>query len=366
MDLIPERIVAILDLFAGAGGFSLGAHRHTDNVLGLEWDDNAVATQHAAGMRCLKADITTLDPSDYVPDAVDHLHIHASPPCQSFSSAGKGAGRKHLDELRTVVAELLLRGEHDLDLDHMDANTRLAAEPARWFHDLMPDSISMEQVRGVLPLWEQYANDLELLGYHTWAGLLHSEQYGVPQTRTRAWLIASRHHEVSAPTPTHSRYHNRKPDRLDEGVLPWVSMAEALVRWEYERHADAGEDWSHFRSSAQKRATTRPIDTPAPTFAFGNDMALARFSNDEDDWGYGRPATTVCGDPRLSGPGRNDPNVSGSQYGKNARRITVAEAAVLQGLPPDFPFQGSKTSAFRMIGNSVNPIVAELVLKEAL
>jgi hypothetical protein len=70
------------------------------------------------------------------------------------------------------------------------------------------------------------------------------------------------------------------------------------------------------------------------------------------EWEYERPSTTVCGDPRLSGP-RNDPNVSGSQYGKNARKITVAEAGVLQGFPADYPWQGTRTSQFRQAGNAV-------------
>src|SRR5690606_33828651 len=34
--------------------------------------------------------------------------------------------------------------------------------------------------------------------------------------------------DVAPPTPTHSKYHNRDPKRLDPGVEKWVSMAEAL------------------------------------------------------------------------------------------------------------------------------------------
>jgi DNA (cytosine-5)-methyltransferase 1 len=62
---------------------------------------------------------------------------------------------------------------------------------------------------------------------------------------------------------------------------------------------------------------------------------------------------------------------SKSQYwthraGTTARRVTVEEAGVLQGFPDDFPWQGSKTSQFRQVGNAVNPAVAEVVLRSVL
>ncbi len=72
-----------------------------------------------------------------------------------------------------------------------------------------------------------------------------------------------------------------------------------------------------------------------------------------------RPATTVLGDPRISEPGHHDPKESCSQQ-KNAGRVTVAEASVLQGFSPDYPWQGSRTARFRQIGNAVPPPLAIL------
>ena len=361
--------VAVIDLFAGAGGFSLGAHRLTDEVVGIELARDAVATQDCAGMTCEMADITSLDPvvhdpRNEVPET--HLHLHASPPCQTFSAAGKGAGRTHIEVLSQAAYEILTYGFTGVDLSDVPEGSLLVLEPARWVWEIRPDSISLEQVRSVLPLWEAYAVGLEGLGYDAWAALLHSEQYGVPQTRTRAWLGASLHRPVEAPAPTHSRYHVRDPLRLDEGVLPWVSMAEALGK---------ARSWSHYApagvSQKSHPASPRKLDeAPAPTVtAVGNHY----FFNPEVDtfgenltWEHQRPSTTVCGDPRLSGPGRNDPTVSGSQYGANARKITIEEAGVLQGFPADYPWQGTKTSQFRQAGNAVCPAVAEAVLRSVL
>lgn len=69
----------------------------------------------------------------------------------------------------------------------------------------------------------------------------------------------------------------------------------------------------------------------------------------------------INADPRVSEPGHHDSEESGSQQ-RNAVRVTVQEAAVLQGFPADYPFQGSRTAQFRQIGNAVPPPLAKAVL----
>ena len=78
------------------------------------------------------------------------------------------------------------------------------------------------------PLWDACAVILRAYGYSIDTGVLNSEQYGVPQTRRRAVLVAHKDRAEALPTPTHSRYYSRSPAKLDPGVLPWVSMSDAL------------------------------------------------------------------------------------------------------------------------------------------
>lgn len=157
----------------------------------------------------------------------------ASPPCQAWSMAGKREGLK--DQAR-VFDLCALWANHPTaprpTEEWHDERSPLAAEPMRWAASLRPDLLAWEQVPPVLDLWKFCADLLRPLGYSTWTGILSAERFGVPQTRKRAILLASRIGQVHPPHPTHQAYVAGEPARHDftlEGeILPWVSMADAL------------------------------------------------------------------------------------------------------------------------------------------
>lgn len=231
---VKRRPVAMdcdwLDLFAGPGGWDVPLSVNDVDVLGIEYDEAACETRVAAGLRTLCADVRAINPLYCRP----RFGLIASPPCQTFSNAGKGAGRKELEHLRAHVRKVAEEGRwSEPDYPWEDERTGLVLQPLRfiatWVEQRRPvERIAMEQVPGVLPVWEEYAIALRAWGYSVAVGKLYAEQYGVPQTRTRAVLVARLHGEAKLPTPTHSRYYSRDPKRLDPGLLPWVSMAEAL------------------------------------------------------------------------------------------------------------------------------------------
>ncbi len=85
------------------------------------------------------------------------------------------------------------------------------------------------------------------------------------------------------------------------------------------------------------------------------------------EWTRKRPATTVVADPRISTPRayRKSKPRSGKEWASQfdeAVRVSVEEAAVLQGFRADYPWQGSRTRCFLQIGNAVCPSVAGLVV----
>lgn len=236
---VGEGIVA-LDLFAGTG-WGVACHRLGIEEHGVEIMPEAVTIRQANGMHTIYRDVwegleggDPLDDLEHAPigsDRFNYALLIASPPCQTFSMAGNGKGRQALDEVVGLidakayldVAELRAFGERH------DMRTALVLTPLAHVARDTPTYVVFEQVPQVLPVWERCAEELRKWGYSVWTGVLNSEQYGVPQTRRRAILIARADgKEAKPPTPTHSRYYSRNPKKLDEGVLPWVSMAEAL------------------------------------------------------------------------------------------------------------------------------------------
>ena len=317
-----------LELFAGPGGMSEGlAMAGFTDVIGLDNDEAACATATAAGHSRVLTDLLTEQPGS---GRVNLLH--ASPPCPGFSIAGKGEGRKDLGLLRIALRAMSLASKDDtrarlverLHEKANDARSALSLVPMRWIMAREPESITLEQVPAVLPLWEAYADVLRDLGYHAWAGYLHAEQYGVPQTRKRAVLIASRTREVTMPTPTHSRYYSRTPDRLDEGAQKWVSMAEAL-------------------------GLARGVGMRS-NYSVGGDLTRRgeRMSS--------QPSLTVT-----------------SKIGRNkwinradGTKVTVEEAGVLQSFRFDYPWHGNKGQRYQQVGDAVPPLLGYAMAQELL
>lgn len=345
-----------VDLFAGPGGWDWAARALGLDPLGIEWDDAACATREAAGLRTLQADVAGLDPAEVVAHVnalrraswaqmVDEgladpndpprdltpseaMLLIASPPCQAFSMAGKGEGRRALQAYGEAMRTLWERGHIDratLDEKCGDPRGHLVLEPLRWALQLRPRLIACEQVEPVLPLWEAMAETLRLAGYQTWVGVLSAECYGVPQTRKRAILLASLAGPVGPPARTHQRYvAPRKdgevsgtlfdapdPERIvlpeDRHLVPWVSMAEALgwgmtarptttitagagrqggadpldggsgSRETLRRERDSGRGLLKNPFPSRTNAAERSDDEPAPTVTSGMDFRERRW-----------------------------------------------------------------------------------------
>ena len=184
-----------LDLFAGPGGWDVAAQNLGFHPIGIEIEKTACMTRAAAGHLTIRASVAEYPPEVFKPTR----GLIASPPCQAFSVAGKRLGLEDV------------RGE-------------LVFQVVRWADVLRPQWIACEQVEQVLPIWKAFAEEFRRWGYHVWYGILNAADFGVPQTRKRAILMASQE-RFSAPKPTHSR--NPSDDLFGE-IKPWVTMAEAL------------------------------------------------------------------------------------------------------------------------------------------
>lgn len=222
-----------VDFFAGTG-WGVALRILGIREFGVEILPEAVATRDANGMSTWMRDVWDVLETAPVdsPEFAAALFI-ASPPCQTFSMAGSGAGRRALDEVLGLIdsrAYLDPAALREFGERH-DPRTALVLTPLTYVARHVPTYVVLEQVPQVLPVWERIAEVLRGWGYSVVTSVLRTEQYGVPQTRKRAILIARADGvEARMPTPTHSRYYERNPTRLDEDIQSWVSMAEALGR----------------------------------------------------------------------------------------------------------------------------------------
>lgn len=418
-----------LDLFAGHG-WGVACQKLGIEEYGVEIMPEAIATRELNGMTTVYRDVWEGLAEDrpleerHPVTYGDYDLLIASPPCQTFSMAGGGAGRKALDDVLGLIDAKAYRSVEDLRAfgESHDPRTALVLTPlAHVFRDL-PRYVVLEQVPPVLPVWERCAEEMRAWGYSVWTGNLQSEMYGVPQTRKRAILIAKRDPdldgEAAPPVPTHSRYYSRDPKRLDAGVLPWVSMAEALGWGMTERPmvtaGNAVDRAEGVGGSGAKAAIEREKARGAwlrSNYGTGGDPA-ARGERTSDEpsatvtskidrnrwegrgaWGFTeRPIPTLTtgsngggSDPQSGGSGSrkivSDARAAGTYIdpAEGPKRVTVDEAAALQSYPADFRWDAeitdpktgrmkpiTKTNQFLQVGNAVPPLLAEAILQAVI
>ncbi len=379
----------IRDDYAGCGGWSeaLKALGHRD--VGIEWMPEACATRAAAGHLTIRADLSTYENWTPLQGYI------ASPPCQTFSNAGNGDGIEVMGDLLDAVTA----GEWDAPFD---SRTRHVLLTARNCDRLDTEWIALEQVPSVLPVWERIAHRLRARGYSVWTGVLCAADFGVPQTRRRAVLMASRVKSVHPPAPTHAE---NPVDGLFGTLLPWVSMADALGWPESaelihprgaamtERHgprepmkatAPAGTVTSKARcwelvGGAAANATRRPMDQPAPTLLGNIGKNNGWVWEPSEHWALSSPATTIGGSPSISprchhehgeqGRGaRTTDQIRSGEAEPMSRpvRLSIQEALILQSFRPDLPLQGSRTKQFLQVGNANPPLLAQRILEVLL
>ncbi len=234
--------IKILDLFAGAGGLSLGFEMVKDNQgnpvfelhRAVEIDKFACDTlrKRHGDEKVIEGDITKYNIAKKIVDECKGkiFVVVGGIPCQSFSLIGPRSGfGKKIERFKKDKRDNLY--EHFRDI----------------VGDIQPNIIVIENVKGILSkrdskkkkIIDKLVSDFEKLGYNfenekgaKW-NILNAANFGVPQKRERVILIGIKKSwkSVKVPEiqPTHFDAKCDNPDDfVSNGLLPYVSVYEAI------------------------------------------------------------------------------------------------------------------------------------------
>lgn len=317
-----------IDLFAGAGGLSLGLKMAGWDVqVALEIDADAVNT-HRTNMpevRHLCDDIRDVDFAEFEGLGL----IAGGPPCQPFSVSGKQLG---MHDVRDMVPHFV-----------------------RAVKEAKPKAFLLENVHGLTttkfqPYLLEKVGELERLGYDVHWKVLNAADYGVPQNRLRLFVIGvPRGTPFVFPEPTHG------PQSGSDA--PHVSVRTALASVPEDTPNNARVVYAKnpiLRKSPYAgmllNGKGRPLNMDGPSHtipasAGGNRTHILDPIGTLKDY---HRCLVEGGAPRT-----------GEAFG--CRRLTIRESARLQTFPDWFQFTGHRSRQYCQIGNAVPPLLAMAV-----
>lgn len=351
------------DLFAGAGGLSLGLEQAgIQVVLSVDHDQSAVET-HRHHFPGLTVDWDLADPAviDRVAkimtdNAIDVLA--GGPPCQPFSKAGRSLMRH---QVRSGVREA-----HDArrDLWRSYLEVIRLVRPRAVIMENVPD-MALDREMFIL---RSMVLELERLGYGVEVKVVDTWRYGVPQFRQRLILVAVENEgqfdwppEVQTPVCLDDAIGDLPPVeggwRPEGGADGWTAYSGPITGFQRLMR----EGVSAELSGRVYDHITRPVrDDDREAFALMD--SNTRYSDLPEE--YKRYRDDIFDDKYKRLDGTTFSRTITAHIAKDGywyihprqdRTITVREAARIQTFPDWFRFSGPPSAAFRQIGNAVPP-----------
>ena len=363
-DLIRNRKrFRLIDLYAGAGGMSLGFSPRFGHLFVPVWANDfnnyCVKTYNANfGEHCVSGDIIQILQSgnNVIPEADI---VIGGPPCQGFSLLNKnreGDPRKQLWRPFLEIVEM---------------------SKAQVF--------VMENVPQLLGSYEhgEIMGVAESLGFKVWGDKLCAADYGVPQTRKRAFIVGCKHLDprlVFPPRKTHFDPNklSSPPQYINEAIGEYLPEA---VKWRTVKNAirdlpvpegteirdipppldlhfgrtPTAESLARYKAVPKEGMNRFDLLKNAPKLT--PKCWIKKKSGGTDLFGrlwWDRPAFTIMTEFYKPEKGRY-------LHPVQHRPITHREAARLQSFPDDFIFCGTKIEIAKQIGNAVPPLLAARV-----
>lgn len=327
-----EMNINVIDFFCGCGGTSAGLRKSGMNVIaGIDIDAQAIKTYqyNFPKAKGIVADITKMgfdELSEIIKEKSkknDQLLFAACAPCQPFSKQNRF--KSNSDERISLLDE---------------------------FHGFVkrfsPDYIILENVPGMQKVTEgpftKFTKLLTNLKYQFRTDVKNAMDYGVPQSRKRLVLIASRHGVIELPEETHGK--DKIPYKtVEEAIKKYPSLQSGEQNVDFPNHQCARlsplllRRISVLKEGGDRRDWTDDLKLRCHNGHSGHTDVYGRLSWDKPSI----TLTTKCislSNGRFGHPEQN-------------RALSVREAAALQTFDDDFRFFGSLGETAKQVGNAV-------------
>lgn len=358
--LKKKKRYALIDLFSGAGGMSLGFSERFGHLFVPVWandfNEYCVKTYNANfGNHCVPGDINEIiNSKDFSVPKADV--VIGGPPCQGFSLLNKNREGDPRKQLWRPFLDIVQRSG------------------ARVF--------VMENVPQLLGSYEhgEIMGTAEGMGFKVWGDILCAADYGVPQTRRRAFIVGSKLMDLRLlfpPRKTHfdpfkfpspPRYLDDQTSEYIPNPEKWKTVKDAIGDLPEPKGIEIRNEPApldlHFGRSPTPQSLERYKAIPKEGMNRFNlqekapDLTplcwIKKKKGGTDLFGrlwWDRPSFTIRTEFFKPEKGRY-------LHPVQHRPITHREAARLQSFPDDFMFVGSKIEIARQIGNAVPPLLA--------
>jgi DNA (cytosine-5)-methyltransferase 1 len=308
--------IKLVDLFSGAGGFSLG-FKNTPIKIALAIDINHSAARtysvNFPDTIVIEDDIRNITGYEILKLVGNKIDIViGSPPCEPFTAANP------------------LRMKEPIERLYLDERGTLTLEFIRIIDEIRPKIFVMENVPAIIgspSLREALLNEFKKAGYDKiYFNILHAEDYGHPSRRTRVFI---------SNIPLQNKKIHRK-----------ITVYEAI--YDLDNRTDVPNN--EISELSEKKISE------ISKIKFNEYLTMYKGSEDKNIPLYIRLnpydiAPTVLGNSRFIHPFHD-------------RFLTVREQARLMSYPDDHIFLGSKDEQYNQVGESVPVVLSTFIAKE--
>lgn len=296
----------VVSLFCGCGGLDMGFHKAGyDIVWANDFDKYAVQTYNLNfPNKAICADINKVELSE-IPA---HDVLIGGFPCQPFSMMGKEKG---FDDRRGTLFFRVI----EIIKNQIERNGQ-------------PKIVVLENVRNLMShnkgkTFNIIKQQLELLGYHVYAKMLNSSDFGVPQTRNRVFLVCFLE-DIHYKFPKGMTLNIKLKDILETNVDNKYYLSEKILK------------------------------------TIMSNGTGGYYAKSEIDLDIARPLTATMAKMHRAS---QDNYVTQEN---RIRRLTPRECARLQGFDDNFKIEVSDAQAYKQFGNAVTVNVSYAIAKSIL